>query len=257
MLSSRSWCGFVIITLFALIASLPARAQQETKRAFGFHTRVSSTYQALAQSKPATIKGTGNSTQAKVYDDRAMAKFRANNIAGALADLGLAISSDPQDPQLYLHRGFVKGHAADHRGALADFEQAIKLKPDLPEAFALRASAKRELKDFRGALSDYDRAISLSPQATAIYLDRGRLKQMQLRDSKGAVSDYDKVIALGDRDAFIYSFRGAAKQNLGDRNGAITDFQESSRIAAQQSDPVYKRLIQANRNQLNSLGAKP
>jgi tetratricopeptide (TPR) repeat protein len=212
--------------------------------------------QALTQSKPATAKGTGNSAQAKVYDDRAMAKFRTNNIAGALADLGLAIAADPQDPQLYLHRGLVKGHAADHRGAIADFEQAIKLKPDLPEAFALRASSKRDLKDSRGALSDYDRAIALSPKSIAIYIDRGRLKQMQLNDLKGAVSDYDKVIALGDRDAFTYSFRGAAKHSLGNRNGAIADFQESIRIAGQQSDPVYKRLIQANQNQLNSLGAK-
>jgi tetratricopeptide (TPR) repeat protein len=211
---------------------------------------------ALTQSKPATAKVNRNSAQAKLYDDRAIVKFQANNIAGALADLGLAIAADPQDPQLYLRRGFFKGHGADHRGAIADFEQAIKLKPDLPEAFALRASAKRDLKDTRGALSDYDRAIALSPQSITIYIDRGRLKHMQLNDSKGAVSDYDKVIALGDRDAFIYSFRGAAKQSLGNRSGAIADFQESTRIATQQSDPVYKRLIQANQNQLNSLGVK-
>jgi tetratricopeptide (TPR) repeat protein len=211
---------------------------------------------ALTQSRPATIKGTSNSAQAKLYDDRAIVKFRANNIAGALADLGLAIAADPQDPQLYLRRGFIKGHASDHRGAIVDFEQAMKLKPDLSEAFALRASSKRDLKDARGALSDYDRAIALSPQSIVIYLDRGRLKQMQLNDPKGAVNDYDKVIALGDRDAFTYSFRGAAKQNLGNRSGAIADFQESTRIARQQSDPVYKRLIQANQNQLNSLGIK-
>jgi tetratricopeptide (TPR) repeat protein len=210
----------------------------------------------IAQSKPATVKGTRNSAQAKLYDDSALVKFRANNIAGALADLGLAITADPQDPQLYLHRGFIKGHAADHRGAITDFEQAIKLKPDLPEAFALRANSKRELKDTRGALSDYDRALSLSPQSVAIYIDRGRLKQMQLNDPKGAVSDYDKAIALGDRDAFTYSFRGAAKRSLGNRNGAIADFQESIRLAGQQSDPVYKRLIQANQNQLHSLGVK-
>ncbi len=211
---------------------------------------------ALAQSRPATIKGTSNSAQAKLYDDRAVVKFRANNIAGALVDLGLAITVDPQNPQLYLRRGFIKGHASDHRGAIADFEQAIKLKPDLSEAFALRASSRRDLKDPKGALSDYDRAIVLSPQSIPIYLDRGRLKQMQLNDPRGAVSDYDKVIALGDRDAFTYSFRGAAKQNLGNRSGAIADFQESTRIASQQSDPVYKRLIQANQNQLNSLGIK-
>jgi tetratricopeptide (TPR) repeat protein len=210
----------------------------------------------LAQSKPTTVKGTRNSAQAKLYDDSAMVKFRANNIAGALADLGLAIAADPQDPQLYLHRGFIKGHASDHRGAITDFEQAIKLKPDLPEAFALRANSKRELKDTKGALSDYDRALALSPQSVAIYIDRGRLKQMQLNDPKGAVSDYDKAIALGDRDAFTYSFRGAAKRTLGNRNGAIADFQESIRLAGQQSDPVYTRLIQANRNQLNSLGIK-
>jgi tetratricopeptide (TPR) repeat protein len=211
---------------------------------------------ALTQNKPATVKGTRNISQAKLYDDSAMLKFQANNIAGALADLGLAIAADPQDPQLYLHRGFVKGHAADHRGAIVDFEQAIKLKPNLPEAFALRASSKRDLKDTRGALSDYDRAIALSPQSVAIYIDRGRLKQMQLNDFKGAVSDYDKVIALGDRDAFTYSFRAAAKHSLGNRSGAIADFQESTRIAGQQSDPVYKRLIKANQNQLNSLGVK-
>jgi tetratricopeptide (TPR) repeat protein len=210
----------------------------------------------LAQSKPATVKGTRNSAQAKLYDDSALVKFRANNISGALADLGLAIAADPQDPQLYLHRGMVKGHAADHRSAIADFDQALKLKSDLPEAFALRANSKRELKDSKGALSDYDRAIALSPKSVAIYIDRGRLKQMQLNDSKGAVSDYDKAIALGDRDAFTYSFRGAAKRNLGNRNGAIADLQESIRLAGQESDPVYKRLIQANRNQLNSLGIK-
>jgi tetratricopeptide (TPR) repeat protein len=211
----------------------------------------------LAQSKPAPVKGTRNSAQAKIYDDSALVKFRANNIAGALADLGLAIAADPQDPQLYLHRGLVKGHAADHRGAIADFEQALKLKPDLPEAFALRANSKRELKDTKGALSDYDRALSLSPQSVAIYIDRGRLKQMQLNDPKGAVSDYDKAISLGDRDAFTYSFRGSAKRSLGNRNGAIADFQESIRLAGQQSDPAYKRLIQANQNSLRSLGVKP
>ncbi len=42
---------------------------------------------ALTQSKPATVKTTNNSAQAKFYDDHAMVKFRANNITGALADL--------------------------------------------------------------------------------------------------------------------------------------------------------------------------
>jgi tetratricopeptide (TPR) repeat protein len=212
---------------------------------------------ALAQSKPVPVRAIPSSSQAKTYETSALAKFRANNIPGALADIGLAITAAPQDPQLYLHRGLFKSYAADQRGAIADFDQALKLRPNLSEAFALRASSRRELKDFKGALSDYDRALSLNSKEAAIYLDRGRLKQMQLNDPRGAVSDFDQAIALGDRDAFNYSFRASAKRSLGDRNGAIADLKESIRLASQQSEPVYKRLIRANQDLLQSLGVKP
>jgi tetratricopeptide (TPR) repeat protein len=54
-----------------------------------------------------------------------------------------------------------------------------------------------------------------------------------LGDRQGAIQDYNEAIRLNPKDAFAYTNRGNARADLGDRQGAIQDYNEAIRLNPQ------------------------
>lgn len=63
----------------------------------------------------------------------------------------------------------------------------------------------------------------LSPDLAEEYNHRGVAK-FELGDKQGAISDYNRAVTIDSEDAFAYYNRGVAKFELGDKQGAILDF---------------------------------
>ncbi len=83
------------------------------------------------------------------------------------------------------------------------------------------------------------------------YFDRALEKQNK-GDNEGAIADYNESIRLGSKDVHIdYNNRGSAKNALGNNEGAIADYDEAIRL-----NPDYAPAYSNYGNAKNALGKK-
>ena len=69
-------------------------------------------------------------------------------------------------------------------------------------------------------------------QSAEAYFNRAYAKSA-LGDKQGAVADYNQFIAINPQDAAAYTGRGNAKRALGDKQGAIADYNQAIAINPQ------------------------
>jgi serine/threonine protein kinase len=195
--------------------------------------------------------------------------------------LGLVIKSVNKEPILdaeaYLERGKVKLESGDKQGALADNDKAIQLDPNLAHAYLNRGIVKYALDDIQGALADYNKAAKLYQDQGEIqchetllklietfkimivpgkepilnaeaYFERGKGKS-ELGDKQGALADYDKAIELNPNFANAYHHRGNIKSDLGDKQGALSDYNKASEL-----DPLGLIILKNNSYKLGRSG---
>jgi tetratricopeptide (TPR) repeat protein len=96
----------------------------------------------------------------------------------------------------------------------------------------LQANTKYQKKDYQGAIADYDQAICLAPKHPHIaeaYHHRGMARYI-LGDKPGAITDFDQALRHDPNQAKTYNGRGLARHTLGDRPGAIADFDQAIRL---------------------------
>jgi tetratricopeptide (TPR) repeat protein/S1-C subfamily serine protease len=112
--------------------------------------------------------------------------------------------------------------------ALKAIELGIKLEPKdriLINEKALLLSQKRQ---YTAAIKIYDEMIREQPEAYS-YSNRGYDK-LNLGDKQGAINDFDRAIKLNPNYSIAYSNRGNAKSKIGDKQGAINDFNQAIKI---------------------------
>lgn len=65
-----------------------------------------------------------------------------------------------------------------------------------------------------------------NPQSANDYVARGSIRQ-ERGDRQGAMADYDRAVSLGSNDALTYFNRGVVRYNQGDYQGANQDFTQA------------------------------
>ncbi|MHC5724876.1 MAG: tetratricopeptide repeat protein, partial [Nostoc sp.] len=80
---------------------------------------------------------------------------------------------------------------------------------------------------------DFTHAICSSSQSVIAYNKRG-LARCELGDYEGAITDFDQALQISPRDAEIYNNRGNAHSHLGDRQGAMEDYQKATELLAEE-----------------------
>jgi tetratricopeptide (TPR) repeat protein len=80
----------------------------------------------------------------------------------------------------------------------------------------------------------------LTPDLVEEYNHRGVAK-FELGDKQGAILDYNRAITIDPQDAFAYYNRGVAKFELGDRQGAILDYNRAITIDPQDAEAYSNR----------------
>jgi tetratricopeptide (TPR) repeat protein len=84
----------------------------------------------------------------------------------------------------------------------------------------------------------------LTPDLAEDYNHQGVAK-FKLGDKQGAISDFDRAIAIDPQDAEAYSNRGAVKLALGNKQGAIADFTKGAELFRQQGKMAdYQKIIE-------------
>ncbi len=177
---------------------------------------------------------------APAYANRSLARYRLNDLGGALADSEMAIGLDAHNPAGYLARGAALQAIGDLDGAIADYGRAIVLRPEVAEPFSLRGIVRGDKHDYCGALDDFDRAIALNTNLVEVYYNRA-VARVMLGDSRGAVGDFDKYIAGNPRVAYGYNGRGLAHTVLREFNAGLQDFNRALEIDSRFAEAYLNR----------------
>ena len=118
-----------------------------------------------------------------------------------------------------------------------EIQKKITKESKSAEKAATQAEASRF---FTEALSEedpskkielYTKAIKLKPDYAIAYNNRGNSKD-DLGDYQGAIKDYDIAIKLKPDYAIAYNNRGVAKKHLGNYQEAIKDYDEAIKLKA-------------------------
>jgi tetratricopeptide (TPR) repeat protein len=178
---------------------------------------------------------------AGAYADRAQARERLGDLAGARTDFDQALQSlrfgipEPKvgqpggsltptnyagDPKamvvatyasLYLRRAGVEYALQDWVAAQADCDQVVALQPNFSDAYRLRGMVRLyRHQDWLIALHDFNRAINLDPRNVAAYADHFGL-MCQMGDTNAAAADREKALELDPKLAADPAWKLPAK----------------------------------------------
>lgn len=134
----------------------------------------------------------------KLYDayfQRGRCWTTLKEIDKSLADNGVAIRLDPEQPSAYFGRGM---------------------------GYLTRGNDKKSVDDIKKAIDDFDKVVDLSPQAPAGYYFRG-VARMQSKELDKSMEDLNKCLELEPR--FVDAYRARAKlwESLGNGERAKAD----------------------------------
>jgi S1-C subfamily serine protease/Flp pilus assembly protein TadD len=125
--------------------------------------------------------------------------------------------------------------------ALQSIDIAIKLEPQDRTLLSVKASILSDRKQYAAAIKIYDRMIRDREEASAYY-NRGIAKST-LGDKQGAIADYNRAIKINPNDADAHYNRGIAKSTLGDKQGEIADYNRAIKINPNYAQAYYNRGI--------------
>jgi tetratricopeptide (TPR) repeat protein len=163
------------------------------------------------------------------YTNRASKIAPKGDLAGAMADLDLAVRYNPNHWICWEARGEVCELQGDWERAAENYGRAIECDPRKPVPYEHRAALRARRGDTAGALADYGEAIRRFPGSAGSWIERGKLKG-RLEDRKGAIADLDEGLMRNPLDAAGFYLRGQCHYALGDLDGAFRDFTAAIRL---------------------------
>ncbi len=176
------------------------------------------------------LHGEDSAAAAGAYRQRASARNRAKDRAGAIADLDRAIALQPGNAASYRGRASVLADMDRLAEALQDVETALAKDPDSAHAYVQRARLLDRLKRGEEAMASYTQAIAAArAQRARMPAQRDETALKRLRESR-------------DRDlAFAYRARGNAYRLRGNPEAALADYAEALGVRPQDAQTYVDR----------------
>lgn len=142
----------------------------------------------------------------------------------ALADTVLteALRLEPRNARHLVNRALCRYHAKDLRGAMSDYDQAIDIDPSNFAAHYNRGLLRANVGDDNHALEDFDFILRQDPSDVMATYNRAELR-MNTGDYAGAAADYTTLIETYPKFVAGYARRAEARRHLGDKRGADRD----------------------------------
>jgi len=145
------------------------------------------------------------------------------NYERAISDYSSAIKINPEYEEAYFFRGYLRYILEDYEGSIEDYSKVIELNPNNENAYSGRGASKNQLKDFDSAIKDFTEAININPNS--YFLNWRAYLKLQIDDIKGSIIDNTNAIKLDPTDTKSYLDRAFGKYQLGDLEGAISDYE--------------------------------
>ncbi|HEY9774865.1 MAG TPA: tetratricopeptide repeat protein [Planktothrix sp.] len=188
-------------------------------------------------------------TNSWTYYYRGLVRTLRNDSRAAIKDCQESIRRGP--PNRYFYGGLADaynnlGNMLEHcdenkAGALEAYNQALAIEPECARYRMDRARVRLDLGDYSGALADANIMIEgnneFYPESYAI---RGRAL-FALDEVHPAIESLDRAIAMSKDmymvlDPEVYHDRGRARLRLGDKSGALRDFDQAAQGLVEQSN---------------------
>jgi regulator of sirC expression with transglutaminase-like and TPR domain len=150
-----------------------------------------------------------NAARASLFGQTGQAWMMAGDTTRAYAAATLALTLDPDDPDLLVDHAVAAATLEHHKEAIQDLDRALEIEPRRADALVFRAAAQRHLDHLDLAQDDIDRALALDPDDADALLERGIIRQRQ-GDEGGARADWERAMALAPNTATS----DLAEQNL-------------------------------------------
>lgn len=180
-----------------------------------------------------TEKLKANQKDASLFNDRALARIRLQNVKGALEDLRKAVELDPKNAEFYANLGYVLWKLGNYSEAIAAEREALKLDEKNYTAnyqlgrFLIRTGDKTLLKEaserLRKALEVDPRQYDVRFELIAAYRELGdtaaAIRQLELlqdaRTSDARVSYVSALLSIdkGDTKTAVERFQDALKKD--------------------------------------------
>jgi tetratricopeptide (TPR) repeat protein len=212
-----------VATSKELLQDYRAAADAYEKR-LACKTNMCSINESVFRAKPAQLrqqadvleKATAAKTKCDSLFQSGNDKASAKHWSGAKIDYDQVIAGCPaaQACTSKFNRGVCKSNLGDLNGALADYDEALKCGGNNPDIKKAYDSVKSRI------------AAQVAAQACSALIASAKSK-LDKGDNKGSAAEYDKAASscpVPDRCLAI-SNRGVAKERMGDKNGALSDYE--------------------------------
>jgi tetratricopeptide (TPR) repeat protein len=136
----------------------------------------------------------------------------------------------------YYQQGLAKAKAGDKRGAIADFDLALIATPEWAEVYYRRGLAYFDLGEIFTAVSDYTQALAHDSQHRDCCYARA-LARLTLKNFPGAIEDIDRAILFGRDYAPAYQLKGLVCKKLAKYPDAISAYKMAANLYLAQQDP--------------------
>jgi tetratricopeptide (TPR) repeat protein/S1-C subfamily serine protease len=173
------------------------------------------------------------------YYGKGLALGRSKKYPEAITALQQAVKSQPDFVPAWNNLSAVYRESNQLDKALAAINQAIQLQPNNPNLYNEKYGVLSNLKRYREAEVAINKAIELSPRA-GFYINRGVVRN-ELGDKQGAIDDYNQAIKINPNYAQAYYNRGIVRNELGDKPGAIDDYTLAIKINPNDAEAYNNR----------------
>ncbi len=133
---------------------------------------------------------------------KGLARYKINDVRGAVLDFKMAIAKDQQLPEVYFARGLGRYDLTLYKAAIADLNNAIYLDPLHSKAYYYRGINKHKLEMNDEAIADINKAIELNPDYAEAFYYRGILRQ-EMQELELACRDWQQAEFLGYKVASL------------------------------------------------------
>lgn len=137
----------------------------------------------------------GGPARAALYGQAGQAWMMAGDANRAFAAITIALTLQPNDPDLYTDRAVALASQRRFADALQDLDRALQIDPERAETLVFRAASLRALERVDDAVASVERALVLAPDNPEGLLERGILRQLR-GDAEGARRDWERVLVV-------------------------------------------------------------
>ncbi len=154
----------------------------------------------------------------------------ADSVSEALSLMERAVTLQPDRTYLRINRAVARYKAGDLNGALADFDYVVELEPTNYAALFNRSLLRLELHDNDRALRDLNLLLTLRPGDMRTLYNRA-VVLLEKRDYDAALADANAIVEAYPEMFAAYALRGQILRDSGRESRAMADFRRADALA--------------------------